>query len=57
MACRLTLLAMTLITTPFGFDSTATEVVAGGTGVAAYALNLANAHRLWDLSEALLNRA
>jgi NAD(P)-dependent dehydrogenase (short-subunit alcohol dehydrogenase family) len=30
---------------------------ANGTGVAAYALDLANAHRLWDVSEALLNRA
>jgi NAD(P)-dependent dehydrogenase (short-subunit alcohol dehydrogenase family) len=28
-----------------------------GTGVAAYALDLANAHRLWDVSEALLNLA
>jgi hypothetical protein len=27
--CRLTLLAMTLITTPFGFGSTAAELVAG----------------------------
>jgi len=29
---------------------------ADGTGVAAYALDPANAHRLWDVSEALLNR-
>jgi NAD(P)-dependent dehydrogenase (short-subunit alcohol dehydrogenase family) len=30
---------------------------AADTGVAAYALDPANAHRLWDVSEALLNRA
>lgn len=30
---------------------------ANGTGVAAYALDPANAHRLWDISEAPLNRA
>jgi hypothetical protein len=30
---------------------------ANGTGVAAYAVNLANAQRLWDVSEALLDRA
>ena len=30
---------------------------AADTGVAAYALDIANAHRLWDVSEALLNRA
>ena len=30
---------------------------AAGTGVASYALDPANAHRLWDVSDALLQRA
>jgi hypothetical protein len=28
-----------------------------GTGVAAYALDRGNAHRLWEISEALVHRA
>jgi hypothetical protein len=54
-----------LITTPFGFDSTAAEVgagvdlngkraiITGGSsdiGVASYALDPTNAERLWELS-------
>jgi NAD(P)-dependent dehydrogenase (short-subunit alcohol dehydrogenase family) len=35
-------------------DSTA---AAAGTGVASYAVDPGNAHRLWDVSEALLDHA
>jgi hypothetical protein len=49
------------ITTPFGFDSTAADarVVerregAGIGGVAPYALDPANAERLWDVSLAAI---
>ena len=47
-----------LIKTSFGNEGTSVdERDATGTGVASYALDAANAQRLWDVSEALLRRA
>jgi hypothetical protein len=46
--------ASSLITTPFGFDSTAAEDAGTGSGVASYAVDPTSAERLWELSQGTL---